>query len=66
MSTVGSVDDQSSYVLDASAILAFLHREPGSEIVEAALPVSVISCVNWAEVLWKIIARSGREPQEVV
>ena len=66
MSTGGSVDDQPSYVLDASAILAFLHREPGSELVEAAVPVSVISSVNWAEVLQKIIARGGREPQEVV
>ena len=55
-----------SYVLDASAVLALLHREPGSEVVQDAIGVSVISSVNWAEVLQKIAARGGREAYDVV
>jgi PIN domain nuclease of toxin-antitoxin system len=36
-------------VLDASALLAYLQNEPGSEAVEAVLDESIISSVNWAE-----------------
>ena len=43
-------------VLDASALLAYLQDEPGSEIVEKVLAESVISSVNWAEVVQKSIA----------
>lgn len=42
--------------LDASALLAYLQDEPGSDTVEAALAESVISSVNWAEVVQKVIA----------
>lgn len=42
--------------LDASAVLAYLQNEPGSDTVEAALAESVISSVNWAEVVQKTIA----------
>ena len=38
-------------VLDASALVALLWEEPGGESVEALLPGSAISTVNWAEVL---------------
>ncbi|MBX6423471.1 type II toxin-antitoxin system VapC family toxin [Thermosulfurimonas sp. F29] len=41
-------------VLDASALLAFLHKEPGAEFVE--LERSVISAVNWSEVLYKCLS----------
>ena len=41
----------SSAVLDASALLAFLRREPGGERVEEVLADSVISTVSLAEVL---------------
>ena len=44
-------------VLDASAILAFLHDEPGGKIVEETLGSAVISTVNWSEVLQKVNAR---------
>ena len=48
-------------VLDASAILAFLQDEPGSEVVESALADDpVCSAANWAEVAQKIIA-AGRD-----
>lgn len=43
-------------VLDASALLAYLQDEPGGEIVDAVLPESVMSSVNWAEVIQKAIA----------
>ena len=42
-------------VLDASALLAFLRREPGAGAVEARLPGSWISAVNLSEVLAKAI-----------
>ena len=43
-------------VLDASALLAFLQDEPGSNVVEQAIPDSVISAVNWSEVIQKSVA----------
>lgn len=43
-------------VLDASALLAYLQDEPGQQIVERVLAESVISSVNWAEVVQKSIA----------
>jgi PIN domain nuclease of toxin-antitoxin system len=46
-----------STVLDASAILAYTHKETGSEVVRAALNVSFLSSVNWAEVVQKTVAR---------
>ena len=45
----------SNYVLDASALLALLQQEPGSEIVAVALQHASISTVNWSEVLQKSI-----------
>ena len=42
-------------VLDASALLALLHEEPGAEFVE--LEGAVISAVNWSEVLYKCLSR---------
>ena len=44
-------------VLDASALLAFLFREPGGEAVPVRLPSSAVSCVNWSETLQKARAR---------
>lgn len=43
-------------VLDASALLAYLQDESGSDAVEVVLRDSVISSVNWAEVVQKSIA----------
>ena len=45
----------SSYVLDASAVLALLNREPGEDRVGPILADSVISAVNYCEVLSKLI-----------
>ncbi len=43
--------DAPEAVLDASALIALLWDEPGSEAVEALVTRSVVSAVNWAEVL---------------
>lgn len=43
-------------VLDASALLAYLKDESGSNQVDGVLVESVISSVNWAEVMQKSIA----------
>ena len=39
------------YILDASALLAMLGREPGGDAVAMTLAVSALSTVNWSEVL---------------
>ena len=44
-----------AYVLDASALLAFSQGEQGANVVEPLLERSVISSVNWAEVLQRAI-----------
>lgn len=46
-----------SVVLDASALLAFLHEEPGSDPVAHALEGAFVSAVNWSEVLQKSLHR---------
>ena len=43
-------------VLDASALLAYLKDEPGADRVESLLGESIISSVNWSEVVQKAIA----------
>ena len=47
------------YVLDASALLCLLNEEDGAERVEASLDGSVISAVNYSEVVAKIVERGG-------
>jgi len=44
-------------VLDSSALLAFLLREPGAEQVEAILPTAAMSAVNFTEALTKLVER---------
>jgi ribonuclease VapC len=51
----------SEYVLDASAILAFLNQEVGAEQVAETLTDAVISAVNLSEVMTKLIERSYDE-----
>jgi PIN domain nuclease of toxin-antitoxin system len=43
-------------ILDASALLAYLQDEPGGDRVDGVLSESVISSVNWAEVVQKSLA----------
>jgi ribonuclease VapC len=52
-------------VLDASALLTFIYREPGRDVVAGALERgSLIGAINWAEVLAKLIVAGG-DPHEV-
>jgi ribonuclease VapC len=44
-------------VLDASALLALIWSEPGSDVVDAVMEDAVISAVNWAEVVSKMQER---------
>lgn len=53
-----------SAVLDASALLVLLNREPGAKQVAEALPGAVISAVNLAEVVGKL-TEAGM-PEEAV
>ena len=43
-------------VLDASALLAYLQDEPGWQVIDTVLAESVMSSVNWAEVIQKSVA----------
>ena len=51
-------------VLDASALLAFLFQEEGSQAVAAALEGSCMSAVNLSEVLG-LFARDGKDTHVV-
>jgi ribonuclease VapC len=48
-------------VLDASALLALLHGEPGSHKVAENVPGAVIGAVNLSEVVSKLIERGVPE-----
>jgi PIN domain nuclease of toxin-antitoxin system len=48
------------WVLDASAMLALMQAEPGADRVTAALATAVISSVNMAEVISKLV-REGMD-----
>jgi len=49
-------------VLDASALLALLGAERGSETVAESIPGAVISAVNLSEVVSKLMERGIPEP----
>ncbi len=50
-------------VLDASAVLALLHDEPGADLVITALAGSVLGTANLAEVVGKLVdADVGADP----
>lgn len=44
-------------VLDASAVLALIHSEPGADIVDAEMPGALLCSVNLAEVVGKLAER---------
>jgi PIN domain nuclease of toxin-antitoxin system len=59
------VSQHPAWVLDASALLAYLQDEPGADLVEEALLAgTTISAINWAETLSKL-AEQGQEPGTV-
>ncbi len=51
-------------VLDASAILALLQSEPGSDVVAQHVPGAVVSAVNVSEVIAKLA--EGGMPEEMI
>ncbi|MEE8189866.1 MAG: type II toxin-antitoxin system VapC family toxin [Kiloniellales bacterium] len=53
----------SDVVLDASAVLAVVHDEPGAEMVRPHLPGAYLSAVNAAEVVAKMVD-GGADPAE--
>jgi PIN domain nuclease of toxin-antitoxin system len=46
-------------VLDASAVLALINGEPGSEIVAKTLNVAAVSAVNIAEIATRLVDRGA-------
>lgn len=44
-------------VLDASAVLAVIHEEPGVDVVTALLADAIMSTVNYGEVISKLVER---------
>ncbi|MGC1250202.1 MAG: type II toxin-antitoxin system VapC family toxin [Xanthobacteraceae bacterium] len=52
-----------SAVLDSSAILAILNNEPGADAVEEMLDDALVSTVNYAEVVAKLVERGGTSAQ---
>ena len=52
-----------SAVLDSSAILAVLNDEPGADVVEAIMDDALISTVNYAEVVAKLVERGSTSMQ---
>lgn len=50
-------------VLDASAIVAYLDDEPGSDVVERWLPHAAVSMVNLCEVITVLVRRGKPEDQ---
>jgi PIN domain nuclease of toxin-antitoxin system len=45
----------SEAVLDSSAVLALIFNEPGAEAVKATLPDALLSTVNLAEIITKLV-----------
>ena len=52
------------YVLDSSAVLAWLQQEPGSARVQELLGNACVGAANWAEILQKT-RQHGADPYEV-
>ena len=52
------------YLLDASALLAAIHNEPGGEFVQQIIEESAANSVNWSEVLQKM-NRAGADTQAI-
>ncbi len=51
------------FVLDASALLAYVNNEPGADRVESVLDQAMISTVNLAEAITKLVLTTGSTDQ---
>lgn len=55
-----STVESAHYVLDASAVIAFLRNEPGADVVQQVLQKhAIISSVNLVEVLTKLLDKGA-------
>ncbi|MGE4351790.1 MAG: type II toxin-antitoxin system VapC family toxin [Bdellovibrionales bacterium] len=52
-------------LLDSSALLALIHREKGAELVEPFLGCAVMSAVNYAEVLSKLMEKGVPDKEAI-
>jgi PIN domain nuclease of toxin-antitoxin system len=48
-----------SVILDSSALLAFIQGEPGGDVVAGVVGEALMSSVNLAEVVTKLVERTG-------
>ena len=55
----------SSFVLDTSALLACLNREPGSESVIGTIAGALLSTVNLAETM-AVLVRQGASKEKAI
>ena len=53
----------SKTILDASALLTMLRREPGADKVEAVIPDAIMSTISLGEVLQKLVDAGAPEPE---
>lgn len=53
------------YVLDASALLAFLGAEEGGDAISAILPFSMMSALNYSEVIGKIVQKTQSNGRQI-
>lgn len=51
--------DMAKFVLDASALLAYIHSEPGADRVKSVLDQAMVSAVNLAEAVTKLVSTTG-------
>lgn len=61
------MSEEGGSVLDASALLAYVHDEPGADAVEEALAARAwMNSVNWVEVLSKLVDESGQDVDSIL
>jgi PIN domain nuclease of toxin-antitoxin system len=67
VTTAGAAAEQIElpFVIDASAVMAFIYDEPGGDSIQAVLSRSIITCVNFGEVLVKVSTRFKIDPATV-
>lgn len=65
MRNVSARPETTATVLDASALLALLQNETGTDVVKAALPEAAVSTANASEVMAKLI-HAGMEAEEAI
>ena len=67
MTTASTADRQLDlpFVIDASAVMDFIYDEPGGDSIQEVLDKSIITCVNFGEVLVKVSSRFRIEPATV-